>query len=137
VADNGFRLKKLVNRSTNAVRLWEIPKGHKHSGAELSVLCAARELYEETGLKKSTYTIIPGLEKKYTYIDAGVVYNNHYYGALYHHHSDTIHKFHSQSNGEVAERQWMTLADIKVLGLPKRLVMFIAALFKEVRARTA
>lgn len=80
--DQGKKLKEIVKRTTPRGELtWEIPKGRKNA-KEPELLCAVRELYEETGYSKDNYYILPNVNKKITYIVDKTQYNCKYYFAL-------------------------------------------------------
>lgn len=62
--------------------VWNIPKGRRESAHESDILCAIREVEEETMLKKPMYNIISGAQRKHSFISDRVRYTNIYYAAL-------------------------------------------------------
>ena len=58
--DGGKRLRAEIEQSVNSPRLWDIPKGRKQP-RESDVVCAVRELSEETGVSRRLYNIVPGI----------------------------------------------------------------------------
>ena len=81
--DNGATLRELVmNARTRGTLLWEVPKGHKEGVCEADSICAIRELYEETGVCKGGYKLLPKVKRRVSYISAGTRYNCAYYVAI-------------------------------------------------------
>jgi ADP-ribose pyrophosphatase YjhB (NUDIX family) len=81
--DGGKALKRTVEQArTRGALLWEVPKGRRLSPREADVLCAVRELREETGVDKSKYRILPGVKRRVSYVSAGTRYTCAYYIAL-------------------------------------------------------
>lgn len=68
--------------SKNNKLLWEIPKGKKITLSESDVICAIREMEEETCIPKSLYRIIPGAKIDVKYKDEGFEYLNTYFVAI-------------------------------------------------------
>lgn len=78
--DHGKNLQRYIDYSMPCGELlWEIPKGHKNTHKESNIYCAVRELFEETGYDKTSYTIIPGLTKIIRYTHNGFNYEITYY----------------------------------------------------------
>ncbi len=79
---NGEFLLDLLNRSTNAELLWEIPKGRLGKN-ESPIDSAIREFEEETGINKSMYQLLfDEGTVEYTFSDGGVKYKYIYYMAI-------------------------------------------------------
>lgn len=78
-SDGGVRLRSLVNKSTSAPRVWEIPKGRRKTKGEPEITCAVREFKEETGIGKNRYKLYTSAKRVSTYVDAGIKYTNIYY----------------------------------------------------------
>jgi len=78
----GTFLIDLLNKSTNAELLWEIPKGRIGKN-EVPIDSAIREFEEETGIKKSAYQLLFNEGTiEYTFSDGGVRYKYIYYLAV-------------------------------------------------------
>ena len=81
--DGGAALRRLVMLArANGVLLWEVPKGRRLNAREADILCASRELREETGVEKSEYRFLPGVKRRVSYVSAGTRYVCAYYVAL-------------------------------------------------------
>lgn len=107
------RLRNLVGISHNQQPLWEIPKGVKSTDDESDILCAVRELEEETGVQKNQYKLINGARYIKTYTDEDVYYTNIYYLAASVGAKPQLKiDYH---NSEIAEIKWVTLAEAKSL----------------------
>ena len=141
--DSGKRLKYLINNSTNAESLWEIPKGRK-TQQEKKMDTAIREFEEETSINSSNYSIlwhVPPVTESFK--DAGITYKNTYYlatanlinGQLW----DPKVCFNSYSQTlEIESVKWVSLKEIEFLLLTKiskkrilKLYKSIIALFKK------
>ncbi len=102
--------------------LWEIPKGHKDFSRETDVMCAVREMEEETGFSPDTYKIIPSFIHEVKYDHRKTRYILRYYVAVL--HEDRSPKcddrgFVAVKGGsgrmlnEVSSIRWMTLNEVK------------------------
>jgi 8-oxo-dGTP pyrophosphatase MutT (NUDIX family) len=81
--DGGAGLRRAVLRARGAgALLWEVPKGRRLNPREPDLLCAVRELYEETGVRKGEYRLIPGAKRRVAYVSGGVRYVCVYYLAM-------------------------------------------------------
>jgi 8-oxo-dGTP pyrophosphatase MutT (NUDIX family) len=134
VADGGTRLRRLIERSTNAARIWEVPKGRKRNKAETDIQCAVREFGEETGVVKKSYRLLGGATRSYSYVDEGIRYTNTYYIAIARHHIDPRIVFgrHDQVN-EIADIEWMDMDRVRVIDTTGRLVSFLRPVFHYVK----
>lgn len=81
-ANNGAKIKKLIDLSNNSDTQWEIPKGRREK-KETHVDTAVREFSEETGIREKDYTILlneaPIIE---AFTDGNVSYLNRYFLAI-------------------------------------------------------
>lgn len=136
LTDGGTRLRQLITKATHSDRVWEMPKGKKNNKAEHDIHCAIREFYEETGLKKNTYTLHPRVCRRYSFIDEGVRYTFVYYFALMRHAVEPKIDFniHDQVY-EVADIRWMGPEEIKLVDPTGRLSEFTRPIFRYMRAR--
>lgn len=131
VVDGGARLKKLIAKSSNAGKIWEIPKGRKKNKVEPDIHCAVREFYEETGIPKKNYKIFPWATRVYSFVDAGVRYTNHYYLAFTKHNIEPKVDFGMQDQvDEISDIKWMNIDEIRHIDDTGRLETFITPIFK-------
>jgi 8-oxo-dGTP pyrophosphatase MutT (NUDIX family) len=133
VADNGLRLRKLLDKSTHEDRIWEIPKGRKLNRTESDIHCAIREFEEETCINKDSYRLLDNT-MSYTYIDDNVKYINVYHLAIATSNIVPTIDFKSQSQvDEISEIKWMDINQIKFVDKSIRLFKFTRALFKRMK----
>jgi len=79
LADNTKMLLHLINNSTNAGTIWEIPKGHCER-REMPLDAAIREFTEETNVRQHQYNILWSLPPiSMTYTDEHIIYHYQYY----------------------------------------------------------
>lgn len=135
VLDGGARLRKLIARSRNVSRIWEMPKGRKRTKTEPNIICAIREFGEETGLSKRHYKFIPGIERTYSFDDAGINYINTYYVAvMLNNHIEVSICFNTNDQvTEIGDIKWMSIEMIRCIDTEKRLENFIAPIFRIVK----
>jgi 8-oxo-dGTP pyrophosphatase MutT (NUDIX family) len=118
--DNGKRLKRLINDSSNSVTPWEIPKGGMNEN-ELELMCAKREFEEETGISSNHYTILWNIDPiKVSHKDDNTVYNSVYYVAYLNNDSKWQPKVKFNTGHqltEIEEVRWVALNEIKFLNL--------------------
>jgi len=113
--DNGKRLKKIIYSSNNACLEWEIPKGGKLQ-KESELLCACRELEEETNIKTSDYSILYNHDYiTCSNIDYNTTYITHYYVGFL--KNDTNYKPSINFNNinqiaEVSDIKWHSINDV-------------------------
>jgi len=130
MVDGGLRLKKLLAKSSNTDKVWEIPKGRKSNKTEPEIHCAIREFREETGIPKSRYKIFPGAKRTYSFTDMGVRYTNTYYLAYMRHLIEPKINFGlSDQLDEIGDIRWMNITDIKYVDSSGHLVNFIRPIF--------
>lgn len=80
--DNGVKFTNWIYNAKHIQLDWELPKGHKHSGSENPIDCAIRELYEETGLDRKFYRLIPNCYRREKITDNNITYLSTYYAAI-------------------------------------------------------
>ncbi len=130
LADSGRRLQKLVAKSTNSMRIWEIPKGRKKTKNEPNIHCAMREFHEETGISKKSYRIFPRAKRIYSYIDDNVRYTNIYYFAFTKYSILPTVNFNNRDQfSEICDIRWMNMDDIAYIDTFGRLKKFIRPIF--------
>jgi 8-oxo-dGTP pyrophosphatase MutT (NUDIX family) len=131
LVDGGVRLKKLLSKSTNSQKVWEIPKGRKKSKEESDIICAVREFKEETGIQKNQYKILPGIIRKFSHTDANITYTNTYYLAVMTHKIEPQISFITNEQiSEIGDIRWMSMAMIRVIDTDGRLENFIKPLMR-------
>jgi 8-oxo-dGTP pyrophosphatase MutT (NUDIX family) len=123
--DGGATLRKLVMQArSTGVLLWEVPKGRKLNAREADILCATREMYEETGISKNDYRFLPGVKRKVSYISAGTRYNFTYYIAFANPHLAGANIYDDPSQptlrdinymAEVSEVRWYNIDQIRLI----------------------
>lgn len=132
--DNGKRLRRLINSSSNSVTPWEIPKGNPNSN-ELDINCAIRELEEETGIYTDKYSLLWNEKPvKSTNKDDDVIYTSIYYIAYLNKNNtwEPSIKFETNNQSEVEEIQWVTLDEIKFLNLNEKSKKKIISLYNKI-----
>lgn len=81
--DNGELLQSEIKRVQRFGSLmWEAPKGRHNDVRESDINCAIREVYEETGIPKKEYKIIPNVTRTTDYISNGTRFKCKYYIAI-------------------------------------------------------
>ena len=120
--DGGKRLRAEIEQSVNSPRLWDIPKGRKQP-RESDVVCAVRELYEETGVSRRLYNIVPGITRSTSHTDAAITYNSLYYVGV----CNTIFPVklsfsNREQTAEISEVSWVPVAAIPHLDITGRIV---------------
>jgi 8-oxo-dGTP pyrophosphatase MutT (NUDIX family) len=121
--DNGKRLRRLINNSSNSVTPWEIPKGGKNE-TETDMDCAKREFEEETGLTADKYTIlwnIPPIISSHK--DNDTIYRIVYYIASYNKDVQWHPKVKfdtSQQISELEQVQWVSQNELTFLNLNEK-----------------
>lgn len=118
--DNGKRLMRLINNSSNAETPWEIPKGGMENN-ETHLDCAIREFEEETNIATQDYNILWHIDPiTVSHKDENIVYKSVYYIAYLNSNSnwkpkvkfDTCHQL-----GEIEQIRWVSLNEISFLNL--------------------
>ena len=136
LGDGGAKLKKLINKSDNVERIWEIPKGRKKYKNESDINCAIREFEEETNVKKNSYKIFPRVRKFYSYISDNIEYINIYYIAVVRHLFEPKINFESIDQvDEISNIKWMSIHDIRLIDRSGRLDKLISPIFRLVRKK--
>lgn len=135
--DGGETLRKLVMLvHSKGTLLWSLPKGRHLNNNEANILCATRELFEETGIKKSEYHILPGAKRCVSYVSCGTRYNCIYYIAIA---KSQVNKKTSirptlrniGDMAEISESQWYDIENIRLIDDVKlRLETLISPAFK-------
>ena len=139
--DGGAALRALVlNARGGGILMWEVPKGRRLGTREPDIICAVRELREETGVEKDEYRIIPGVQRHTSYISNGVRYTGVYFIAVA---NPALSRASSTSVGftgagftmmlreihnlaEISEVRWQDIERIRMLdGEPSRLLQLI------------
>ena len=132
--DGPVRLRRLLACAAHSQRVWEIPKGRRKNKAEADIHCAVREFGEETGIEKKEYSLIPGAQRRYSYIDGGVRYTVTYYFALARH--TIIPRVHFGAQGqidEVAEARWMNIDEIRAVDYTGHLTPIVRPILRYIR----
>ena len=132
--DGDKRLRALVQDSSNAEVLWEIPKGNK-KGDESNLDCAIREFREETSINDNKYRVLYDVKPIVdSYIDNGVNYKTVYYIA-------SLNKDVAEFNPyidlkkfdqliEIDHIKWVALAEIEFFNLSPLFHNRLIKLFK-------
>jgi 8-oxo-dGTP pyrophosphatase MutT (NUDIX family) len=130
--DNGTKLRNIIESIKSYGGLYyEFPKGKRlpisalssklpfvGNKVENSLLCAMREMQEETKLDKRYYKIIDDFCRVYSYVHMGVKYVNTFFLALAKpnlHQKNINYLCNDLTNGEVIQVQWMTLEQIRLV----------------------
>lgn len=117
MSDGGITLRARIMQTVPRGTIpWEIPKGRPLK-CELELMCAIRELREETNIDKSDYFLIPGAMRTDVYVDHGTQYCSKYFIArAYPNLAKRLINARTVSQGdfrEVGEIKWMNIEDIK------------------------
>ncbi len=122
-ADEGSGLIKMLDSiKTEQPTLWDFSKGTKFNPKESGIACAIRELYEETGIDKENYRILPDAETKLDFIDVNVNYKYNLFVGLCVNDVDIKHKLKVSSVykcGELNDMDWFDIEDLRRLKAEK------------------
>lgn len=131
LSDNGIFLRKLVQQSSDAEIIWEIPKGGKNRilsktgyKLETDIDCAIREFYEETSISNEKFRILYDVEPVVdSFIDDKVRYTTIYHIATLR-NPDEMFTPHIDFRNfdqitEVEQIKWVSLEEIRFFNLPK------------------
>jgi 8-oxo-dGTP pyrophosphatase MutT (NUDIX family) len=118
--DNGKRLKRLIQKSKNGSRIWEIPKGRRNQ-RESEIQCAIRELEEESGMKKDDFRLLAIPPTKVSHVDNEVMYTSKYFIADCISSENIGISYDIETMGEISEIKWMAIEDIRVIDQFNRL----------------
>lgn len=131
--DKGARLRLFVEQTIPSGKLvWNIPRGRKNSPREVDVYCAMRELEEETGYKKASYTILPNYTKEISYINNDIKYICKYYVAILNDHPiDRL--FDIKNSREVADQKWASMLELPFVNEKDFLVPIVRVAIKLVK----
>lgn len=89
---------------------WEIPKGKKNTNDETELQAATREFIEETGIKKSQFTLLADIIRDDSYVDDSTRYTTRYFCAI----GDFVpNRMHRHLN-ETSEVRWMDMEELRV-----------------------
>jgi ADP-ribose pyrophosphatase YjhB (NUDIX family) len=142
--DGGAALRRAVMVARAAgVFLWEVPRGRRLNAREADIICATRELYEETGVEKSEYRLLPGVKRRVSYVSSGTRYICAYYVALANPHLAHAAIYDDPSRptlreinymAEVSEARWLDIEQIRLIdAADSRLGALVAPAFKLVK----
>lgn len=113
-SDGGTRIRSLLRRSHFcAERVWEIPKGRKKNQGEYELECAIREFYEETGIPRNAYHIVPRATFLLSFTEDGRRYDITYYIAVT--TRDITQRLNSASIDQITEicnLRWVSAAEM-------------------------
>jgi 8-oxo-dGTP pyrophosphatase MutT (NUDIX family) len=120
--------------------IWEPPKGRRQDAQEGDIQCATRELYEETGIEKGAYRILPDVTRRTSYVSAGTRYVCTYYLAVANPHlAATDHPARTtlrdlQHMAEVGAVGWHDIERIRLVDCSdRRLERLVAPAFRLMR----
>lgn len=142
--DKGKRLRTLIQNSSDAEILWEIPKGGKKVGFtdETNIDCAIREFSEETSIRSDKYKIIYDIDPiVISHIDNDIIYKTYYYIAKLKNNNNFIPYIDFRNFDQITEIEqikWVSLAELDFFNLSpsmhnrlKNLYITIIKLFKK------
>lgn len=136
--DNGENLRKMIQQIRNYSALqWEVPKGRPVDSQEPNIICAIREIKEETGLNKTDYTILPNVKRHVNYISLGTRYVCTYYIAVINpsikYYNNSVLK-DMKNVSEISEAKWFDIDKIRLIDdYKKHLEALITPAFKLVK----
>ena len=142
--DGGAALRRAVMVARAAgVLLWEVPRGRRLNAREADIICATRELYEETGVEKNEYRLLPGVKRRVSYVSSGTRYICAYYVAIANPHLAHSDIYDDPSRptlreinymAEVSEARWLDIEQIRLIdAADSRLGALVAPAFKLVK----
>lgn len=136
LVDQGNMLRRLIERSKNKPRVWEVPKGRKKNKSEADINCAMREFQEETGMTSKMYKLYPDVKRTYSFTDNGITYINTYYLAFTRTPiSPEISLKNKDQVDEMGELKWMDLDEIRTVDTNGHLEQFLKPMMNYVRNR--
>jgi 8-oxo-dGTP pyrophosphatase MutT (NUDIX family) len=136
--DQGKNLRKMIQQVRNYTSLsWEIPKGRPINSNEIDIVCAIREVKEETGLDKTNYTFLPNVKRYVNYVSFGTRYICTYYIAIINsnikYYNTSVFK-NNNIISEVSETKWYDIDKIRLIDDNKKhLEKLIKPAFKLVK----
>lgn len=133
--DNGKRLKRLINNSSNASTIWEIPKGSRNKD-ENDAECAIREFSEESNIPPNSYTILWDVKPIIqSHKENNVIYRSVYYVAYLHKNIAWKPKvrFDTLQMSEVEQIKWISFPDIEFLNLNERAKKRFKTTFNQIK----
>lgn len=136
--DNGELLRRTIQQIRNYNTLnWEVPKGRPIDSQETNIMCAIREIKEETGLCKNDYTILPNVKRYVNYVSLGTRYICTYYIAIINpsikYYNNSILK-NINNVSEVSETKWFDIDKIRLIDdYKKHLESLVGPAFKLVK----
>lgn len=131
--DNGKILTSLIKSITPLTKNMriEFPKGRMKNREETELVCACREVKEETGIDPSKYTIIPGLIKVVTFIQQNVRYIYKYFvGIMNIIEPVKLSLENLVQVSEISDIQWMSFDQICRIDKRRRLERIISPIFE-------
>ena len=124
-----YNLVNMINKSTDAELLWEIPKGRREPN-ERDLDAAMRELREEAGVTCDEYTILFDVKPVYhSFQVADVIYTTCYYMAETTQPIDTM-SFSKKQHLEINALRWFSMEQLRALGTHQALQSAVPALKK-------
>ena len=116
-------LRRLKSIIPSGVIQWEFPKGRPQVD-EPDLMCAVRELKEETGIEKSDYYIIPGAVRYDNFSHSGTKYSFKYFIACGYSSLDckqlNTQTINCHDFCEIGDVKWLTLEKIKFIDDKKK-----------------
>jgi 8-oxo-dGTP pyrophosphatase MutT (NUDIX family) len=138
--DGGKALKnQIMMTQARGTLLWEVPKGRKINSRETDIICATRELCEETGIEKKDYKILPGVKKKVCFINSGTKYKYVYYLAIANPHISSLNITNNSFRdinhmAEISEIKWHDIERIRLIDGPQsKLEALMTPVFKIIK----
>lgn len=137
---NKESLEAIAPRIRRTEEMWSIPKGHQNNSSEYGLICAARELKEETGIDKRSYVFLDCKPIRDGYTgDDGVHYLNEFYIAIANPCiatlRDATYKYGATWDimKEIDHIKWMSLAKVRTLDNYSRVLDVAERAIKEVK----
>lgn len=131
--DGGKRLRNIIQQSSDAEIIWEIPKGGKNEN-ETNIDCAIREFYEETSISYNKYKIYYNIDPVVdTIVDSDIMYKTIYYIAgLKNDLNPKINFKNFDQISEIEQIKWVSLDEIKFMCLNKNTHNKLINLYKNI-----
>lgn len=139
--DDGQKLLNLVRKThPTGIHLWEFPKGRKSNSREPEIVCAIRELCEETKIEKNEFKVIPELTFHDTYMMNGIIYKHTFFAATANRRlcggsrdESLMYPKVREGEGEVCSVKWVYLRELDFYDHRKKIKRAIIPIIKQLK----
>lgn len=97
---------------------WGFPKGRR-TRCETDIVCAEREFFEETNIRRPSYLVVSGVQFEETFVGTnGIAYQHRYFVGLVKDPVDIHRRFTDMQRREISAIGWKTLSECLQLTRP-------------------